>query len=77
MPICYLAHEYLEIETPFNDYINGKTRNKPDVNLVQRPLDNNMPLAPIIFKTMNIPTQMYIQQRTESKKGFSMKIIIV
>ena len=27
-----------------------------------------MQLAPINFKTMNIPTQMYIQQRTESKK---------
>ena len=45
-----------------------KLENKPDVNLVETPSDNNMQLAPINFKTMNIPTQMYIQQRTESKK---------
>ena len=68
MPISYLAHEYFEIETPFNNFINGKSNHKPDVNLVETPLDNKMQLAPINFKTMNIPTQMYIQQNTESKK---------
>ncbi len=41
-----------------NGFVNGKTRNKPDVNLVQTPLDNNMQLAPTNFKTMNKPTQM-------------------
>ena len=24
MPISYLTHEYFEIKTPFNNYINGK-----------------------------------------------------
>ena len=67
MPISYLAHEYFQIETPFNNFINGKTRNKPDVNLVETPLDNKMQLPPIDFKNMNIATQMYIQQRTASK----------
>ena len=67
MPISYLAHDYFEISTPFNDFINGKTRNKPDVNLVETPSDNNMQLAPIDFKKMNVATQMYIQQRTASK----------
>ena len=38
------------------------------MNLVEAPSDNNIQLPPIDFKTMNIPTQMYIQQRTESKK---------
>ena len=67
MPISYLAHEYFQIETPFNNFINGKNNHKPDVNLVETPLDNKMQLAPINFKTMNIPTQMYIQQNTASK----------
>ena len=68
LPISYLAHEYFNISTPFNNYVNGN--NQPDPNLIQpqTPLDNNMQLPPIDFKTMNIPTQMYIQQRTESKK---------
>ena len=44
-----------------------KTKNKPDVNLVEAPSDNNIQLPPIDFKTMDVPTQMYIQQRTESK----------
>ena len=68
LPISYLAHEYFNVSTPFNNYINGK--NQPDPNLIQpqTPLDNNIQLPPIDFKTMNIPTQMYIQQRTESKK---------
>ena len=68
LPISYLAHEYFNVSTPFNDYVNGN--NQPDPNLIQpqTPLDNNIQLPPIDFKTMNIPTQMYIQQRTESKK---------
>ena len=68
MPISYIAHEYFQIETPFNNYINGKSNHKPDVNLVETPLDNKMQLAPINFKTMNIPTQMYIQQNKASKE---------
>jgi hypothetical protein len=67
MPISYLTHEYFEISTPFNDFINGKTRNKPDVNLVEAPTDNNIQTPPIDFKTMDIETQMYIQQNTASK----------
>ena len=67
MPISYLAHEYFQIETPFNNYINGKSNNKPNVNLVEAPFDNNIQLPPIDFKTMDVPTQMYIQQRTASK----------
>ena len=67
MPISYFAHEYFEISTPFNDFINGKTRNKTDVNLVETPNDNNIQLPPIDFKTMDVPTQIYIQQRTASK----------
>ena len=67
MPISYFTHEYFEIKTPFNNYINGKTRNQPDVNLVDAPLDNNIQLPAIDFKTMNIETQMYIQQNTASK----------
>ena len=67
LPISYLAHEYFNVSTPFNKYINGKNNNQPDVNLVETPLDNNIQLPPIDFKTMNIPTQMYIQQRTASK----------
>ena len=63
MPISYLAHEYFEISTPFNDYINGKTEKKPDPGLVQP----QVPLPPIDFETMNIATQMYIQQNTPSK----------
>ena len=68
LPISYLAHEYFNVSTPFNNYINsGKNNNQPDVNLVETPLDNNIQLPPIDFKTMNIATQMYIQQRTASK----------
>jgi hypothetical protein len=67
MPISYLTHEYFEISTPFNDFINGKTRNKPDVNLVEAPTDNNIQTPQIDFKTMDIETQMYIQQNTASK----------
>ena len=67
MPISYFTHEYFEISTPFNDYINGKFKNKPDVNLVDAPLDGNIQLPQIDFKTMDIPTQMYIQQNTASK----------
>jgi hypothetical protein len=68
LPISYFTHEYFQIETPFNNFINGKTKDKPDVKLVEAPLDNNIQLPPIDFKTMDVPTQMYIQQRTESKK---------
>ena len=50
-----------------NNFINGKTKNKPDVNLVEAPSDNNIQLPPIDFKTMDVPTQMYIQQNTASK----------
>ena len=67
MPISYFAHEYFQIETPFNNFINGKSNSKPNVNLVDTPLDNNIQLPPIDFKTMDVPTQMYIQQRTASK----------
>jgi hypothetical protein len=67
LPISYFTHEYFQIETPFNNFINGKTKDKPDVKLVEAPLDNNIQLPPIDFKTMDVPTQMYIQQRTESK----------
>ena len=67
MPISYLAHEYFQIETPFNNFINGKSNHKPDVNLVETPLDNKMQLAPIDFKKMNTATQMYIQYNTASK----------
>ena len=67
MPISYLTHEYFEIKTPFNNYINGKIKNKPDVNLVEAPSDNNIQLPAIDFKTMDLPTQMYIQQNTASK----------
>ena len=67
MPISYFAHEYFQIETPFNNYINGKSNSKPDVNLVETPIDNTIQLPPIDFKTMDVPTQMYIQQRTASK----------
>ena len=67
MPISYFTHEYFEIKTPFNNYINGKTRNKPDYNLVESPSDNNIQLPAIDFKTMDLPTQMYIQQNTASK----------
>ena len=67
MPISYFAHEYFQIETPFNNYINGKSNSKPNVNLVEAPFDNNIQLPPIDFKTMDVPTQMYIQQRTASK----------
>ncbi len=57
-------------KTPFNNFINGKSKNKPDFNLVQTPLHYNMQLTPINinFKTNNVPTQMYTQQRTECKK---------
>ena len=44
MPISYFAHENFEISTPFNDFINGKT--KPDVKLVEAPFDNNMQIQP-------------------------------
>ena len=44
LPISYFTHEYFEIETPFNNYINGKT--KPDVKLVEAPFDNNMQIQP-------------------------------
>ena len=67
LPISYFTHEYFQIETPLNNYINGKTKNKPDVNLVEAPSDNNIQLPPIDFKTMDVPTQMYIQQNTASK----------
>ena len=67
LPISYFTHEYFQIETPLNNFINGKTKNKPDVNLVESALDNNIQLPEIDFKTMDVPTQMYIQQRTESK----------
>jgi len=67
LPISYFAHEYFQIETPLNNFINGKTKDKPDVNLVESALDNNIQLPEIDFKTMDVPTQMYIQQRTESK----------
>ena len=67
LPISYFTHEYFQIETPLNNFINGKTKNKPDVNLVEAPSDNNIQLPAIDFKTMDVPTQMYIQQRTESK----------
>ena len=67
LPISYFTHEYFEISTPLNDFINGKTRNKPDVNLVEAPSDNNIQLPAIDFKTMDLPTQMYIQQNTASK----------
>jgi len=67
LPISYLAHEYFNVKTPFNDYVNGN--NKPDPNLIQpqTPLDNNMQLPPIDFKTMNVATQMYINRHTASK----------
>ena len=42
MPISYLAHEYFQIETPFNNYINGENTNKLGVNVVQTPSDNNI-----------------------------------
>ena len=67
LPISYFTHEYFEIKTPFNNYINGKIKNKPDVNLVEAPSDNNIQLPAIDFKTMDLPTQMYIQQNTASK----------
>jgi hypothetical protein len=67
LPISYFTHEYFQIETPFNNFINGKIKDKPDVKLVEAPLDNNIQLPPIDFKTMDTATQMYIQQRTESK----------
>jgi len=67
LPISYFTHEYFQIETPLNNFINGKTKDKPDVNLVESALDNNIQLPEIDFKTMDVPTQMYIQQRTESK----------
>ena len=68
LPISYLAHEYFNVSTPFNNYVNGNNQPDPNLTQPQTPLDNNMQLPPIDFKTMNIPTQMYIQQRTESKK---------
>ena len=68
LPISYFTHEYFQIETPLNNFINGKTKkNKPDVNLVEAPSDNNIQLPPIDFKTMDVPTQMYIQQNTASQ----------
>ena len=63
LPVSYLVHEYFNVQSPFNNYINGTETNQPDPNLVQP----QVPLPPIDFQTMNIPTQMYIQQRTESK----------
>ena len=63
LPVSYLVHEYFNVQSPFNNYINGTEANQPDPNLVQP----QVPLPPIDFQTMNIPTQMYIQQRTESK----------
>ena len=67
---CASTVRYLDIKTPLNNYINGKIKNnEPNVDLAQpeTPLDNNIQLSPIDFKMMNVPTQMYIQQRTKSK----------
>ena len=63
LPVSYLVHEYFNVQSPFNNYINGTEANQPDPNLVQP----QVPLPPIDFQTMNIPTQMYIQQHTASK----------
>ena len=63
LPISYLAHEYFN----GNNYVNGNNQPDPNLSQPQTPLDNNIQLPPIDFKTMNIPTQMYIQQRTASK----------
>ena len=63
LPVSYLVHEYFNVQSPFNNYINGTEANQPDPNLVQP----QVPLPPIDFQTMDVPTQMYIQQHTASK----------
>ena len=63
LPVSYLVHEYFNVQSPFNNYINGTETNQPDPNLVQP----QVPLPPIDFQTMDVPTQMYIQQHTASK----------
>ena len=66
LPISYLAHEYFNVSSPFNNYINGKNNNQPDVNLVETPLDNNIQLPPIDFKNNEYPyTDVYPTKNSE------------
>ena len=46
IPISYLSHEYFSVETPLNNFINGKKTDDNKLELPSAPIYNNLQSQP-------------------------------